>query len=73
MTSRELWRLVDSVRDRSYDVFAYAEKRRRHDLVFHLKAKGTVSLDDVSWLKRTDQELRAAALDFVRWCRRGRS
>jgi hypothetical protein len=44
------WRLVDSVRDRCYDLFTHAEKKRLHDLVVMLKSTGTISASDRQWL-----------------------
>jgi hypothetical protein len=56
--ARDMWKLIDDVRDRSYDLFTLAEKQRMHDLVVAFKAKGIVSDDDVEWLKRSDEYLR---------------
>jgi hypothetical protein len=39
MTGRELWTLVDSVRNRCYDIFVFAEKKRLHDLVCPLRPR----------------------------------
>jgi hypothetical protein len=53
------WRLVDSVRDRCYDLFTYAEKKRLHDLVVMLKSTRTISASDRQWLDESDANLRA--------------
>jgi hypothetical protein len=55
----ETWRLVDSVRDRSYDIFTHAEKKRLHDLVVMLKSTRTISASDRQWLEESDANLRA--------------
>jgi len=34
------WQLIDSVRDRAYDIFVFAEKKRLHDLVCMFKSRG---------------------------------
>jgi hypothetical protein len=69
--NRELWRLIDSVRDRSSDWFTLAEKQRMHDKIVHLKAKGTVSAADLEWLRQADEDLcGAAALAATFSCRR---
>jgi hypothetical protein len=57
MRDPALWMLVDRVRDRSYDLFTFAEKSRLHNLVVRLKAKGTISPDDLEWLRQADENL----------------
>ena len=52
-----LWRLVDRVRDRSYDWFTFAEKKRLHDLVARLKTRKSISIDDLRWLNEMDDAL----------------
>jgi hypothetical protein len=56
---RASWRLVDSVRDRSYDIFTFDEKKRLHDLVVMLKSTRTISASDRQWLEESDANLRA--------------
>jgi hypothetical protein len=55
----ETWRLVDSVRDRCYDLFTYDEKKRLHDLVVMLKSTRTISASDRQWLEESDANLRS--------------
>jgi hypothetical protein len=54
---RQLWALIDRVRDRSYDWFTFAEKKRMHDLVVRLKATRKISEDDLQWLRQADENL----------------
>jgi hypothetical protein len=58
MTGRsEKWQLVDRVRERGYGLWTPPEKQRLHDLVVRLKAKGTISPDDLEWLRQADENL----------------
>jgi hypothetical protein len=57
-----MWQLIDSVRDRCYDIFVFAEKQRLQDLVVRFKAKGIVSADDIAWLKESYENLRAMGI-----------
>jgi hypothetical protein len=57
-SASDMWKLIDSVRDRSYDLVTLAEKRKMHDLVCRLKTKGIISPDDLEWLKQSDEALR---------------
>jgi hypothetical protein len=56
----DLWRLVDLVRERGYGLWTMPEKQRLHDLVTRLKSRGTISLDDLAWLRAADENLRGA-------------
>jgi hypothetical protein len=56
----ELWALVDRVRERGYNWLTLAEKKRLHDLVLHLKARGTIPLGDLQWLRQADESLSLA-------------
>ena len=56
-----IWRLIDRVRDRSYDLFTIPEKKRLHDLVVRFKANGTISPDNLEWLKHADENLQGIA------------
>jgi hypothetical protein len=58
VTGRDLWKLIDSVRDRSCDLFTLDEKQKMHNLVVRLKTKGTISPADFEWLKQYDEALR---------------
>jgi hypothetical protein len=69
---RELWRLINRVRDRSYDWFAIDEKRRMHDLVVRLKATRRISSDDLQWLRQSDENLCGAAALTATFSRRRR-
>jgi hypothetical protein len=57
---RETWQLVDRVRERGYGLWTSPEKQRLHDLVVRLKSRGTISLDDLAWLRAADENLRGA-------------
>ncbi|HEY8006369.1 MAG TPA: hypothetical protein VIE66_06130 [Methylocella sp.] len=70
LPAREIWKLIDDVRDRSYDIFVYDEKKRMHDLVGNFKTKGVVAPDDVDWLKRTAESLKAMGISPYRSSRR---
>jgi hypothetical protein len=70
MSAREIWRLIDDVRGRSYDAFVYDEKLRMHNLVLGFKAKGVVSPDDVKWLRESSEALRAMGISPARFSRR---
>jgi hypothetical protein len=60
-TDRELWRLIDRVREAGYDWLTFEEKKRLHDLVVHLKATRKISEDDLEWLKQADENLSGVA------------
>ena len=72
------WRLVNSVRDRSYDISIFDEKKRLHDLVVMLKSTRTISASDRRWLMESDETLRAmrapiaAARPYQPWRKRPR-
>jgi hypothetical protein len=68
--ARDMWQLIDSVRDRSYDVFVYDEKLRMHNLVTAFKTKGVVSPEDVEWLRRSYDNLRSMGISPARFSRR---
>jgi hypothetical protein len=68
--ARDMWRLIDSVRDRSYDLFTFAEKQKMHDLVTAFKAKGIVSDADIDWLKQSYENLRSTGVSPARFSRR---
>jgi hypothetical protein len=70
MSARETWALIDSVRDRCYDVFVYDEKKRLHDLVTKFKLSGTASPDDIEWLHQSSDNLRAMGVSPARVSRR---
>jgi len=70
MSDREIWRLIDDVRGRSYDVFVYAEKQRMHDLVVAFKAKGIVSPENIEWLHQSSDNLRTMGVAPARFSRR---
>jgi hypothetical protein len=55
------WLLIDRVRETSYDLFCYDEKLRMHNLVVRLKSHGTVSDDNLEWLRVVDANLRCVA------------
>jgi hypothetical protein len=53
----ETWLLVDRVRERGYGLWTLPEKQRLHDLVTRLKSRGTISPDDLEWLRQADANL----------------
>jgi hypothetical protein len=69
---RDLWRVIDRVRDRSYDLFTFAEKKRMHDLVCRLKATRRISSDDLQWLRQSDENLCGVAVLSATFSRRRR-
>ncbi|HEY8006080.1 MAG TPA: hypothetical protein VIE66_04590 [Methylocella sp.] len=70
LPARDLWKLIDSVRDRSYDVFTFAEKQRMHDLVGTFKVKGVISPDNIEWLHQSAANLQAMGISPYRSSRR---
>jgi hypothetical protein len=60
-TDRELWKLIDRVRDAGYGWFTLEEKTRLHNLVVRFKATHKISEDDIEWLHRADENLSGAA------------
>jgi hypothetical protein len=56
-TPNEIWRIVNRVREAGYDWFTLDEKKRLHDLVVRLKARGAISPDDLQWLQQADANL----------------
>jgi|GEM_PF-7023678 len=54
---RDVWVLVNKVRDASDGIFTDDEKLRMHDLVTRLKTRKTISLADLMWLKSMDDAL----------------
>jgi hypothetical protein len=45
------WALIDSVRDRCYDLFTYDEKLRLHNIVVAFKSTRAISPGDRLWLQ----------------------
>lgn len=70
LPANDIWKLIDDVRDRSYDVFVFDEKKRMHDLVVNFKTKGIVPPDDIEWLKQSSENLRAMGISPARASRR---
>jgi hypothetical protein len=68
--ARDTWKLIDSVRDRSYDLFTFDEKQKMHDLVVAFKIKGVISADDIKWLRESSDNLRAMGVAPARFSRR---
>jgi hypothetical protein len=48
------WRLINRVRDASYNFFTYDEKQRMHDLVVTIKRTDKLSIKDRKWLEEMD-------------------
>jgi hypothetical protein len=65
-----MWKFIDDVRDRSYDIFVYEEKLRMHNLVGAFKTKGVVADEDIDWLKRTAESLKSMGISRYRSSRR---
>ena len=63
---RASWALIDSVRDRCYDVFTYDEKQRLHNLVCMFKATQAISPNDRRWLAESADNLRAMGAPTAR-------
>jgi hypothetical protein len=48
------WRLINRVRDASYNFFTYDEKLKMHNLVGAIKRTGKLSNEDRKWLEEMD-------------------
>jgi len=64
------WQLIDSVRDRSYDLFTYDEKLRLHNLVVAFKSVRSISPNDRQWLQESADNLHAMGAPAARIVRR---
>jgi hypothetical protein len=64
------WQLIDSVRDRAYDIFVFAEKKRLHDLVCMFKSTRAISPGDRLWLEQMAANLCAMGAPAARTVRR---
>jgi hypothetical protein len=68
------WRLINRVRDASYDFFTYDEKLKMHNLVGKLKRTDKLSDEDRKWLEEMDANFASiSALTGTFRRRRGRS
>jgi hypothetical protein len=54
MISQFDWRLIDRVRDASYDFFTYDEKLKMHNLIGTIKRTDKLSVEDRKWLEEMD-------------------
>jgi hypothetical protein len=71
-TDRELWKLIDRVRDPGYGWFTLEEKTRLHNLVVRFKATRKISSDDLQWLRQSDENLCDVAALTATFSRRRR-
>jgi hypothetical protein len=64
------WQLIDSVRDRCYNLFTYNEKLRLHNLVVAFKSVRSISPQDRLWLQESADNLRGMGAPAARTVRR---
>ena len=64
------WALIDSVRDRCYELITFDEKLRLHNLVVMFKQTRSISPGNRLWLEQMAANLRAMGSPAARTVRR---